>query len=395
MSQSYNTIKHILILGNGYPSVYQPLDGVFNLDQAKAIAKANIKVGILSVNPISIKDILRTRKIKLGLRKVNEPNIEGFIYSYINIPGWSTFCIYMSRFVGSILFKRYQKVFGTPDLMHIHCFETGRMASFIKDKYNIPFIYTEHSSRFLLNKIPHSQERIIQRVVSESSFNIGVSVNLCTILSEKYGCPFHFIPNIVDTNKFKRDLQIKKSEKFTFFHAANFNSNKNQSDLIKAFAKISKDYHDVELVLGGGGPTSDHLVELVDSLNLKGKVNFLGWLTRSQIVTWYNYSHVFVLSSKMETFGVVLIEALSCGLPVVATKCGGPQSILKEDYLGELVEINADSIYLGMKKIYDNFVRYDSTRIRKFAVENFSEETVSDHLVDIYNTTLSVTRKDK
>ena len=82
---------------------------------------------------------------------------------------------------------------------------------------------------------------------------------------------------------------------------------------------------------------------------------------------------------------MVLIEALSCGIPVVSTYSGGPSSIILNDELGELTEINSASIFLGMKKVYINFAKYNSENIRNFVIDNFSENIITNKLLDIYN----------
>jgi glycosyltransferase involved in cell wall biosynthesis len=94
------------------------------------------------------------------------------------------------------------------------------------------------------------------------------------------------------------------------------------------------------------------------------------------------HSDAFVLSSNYETFGVVLVEAMSCGLPVVSTKCGGPESIIVNENLGLLVEPTAKALAEGMQKMVQT--HYDNTVIRNFAIENFSEKVISEKLIDIY-----------
>lgn len=106
--------------------------------------------------------------------------------------------------------------------------------------------------------------------------------------------------------------------------------------------------------------------------------------SRDQLLRTYNESQVFVLSNFKETFGVVLIETMSCGLPVIAAKCGGPESIISESYLGELTEIDVESISLGMEKIHLNRALYRAEEIRSFAVSHFSGEFITKQLIDIY-----------
>lgn len=106
--------------------------------------------------------------------------------------------------------------------------------------------------------------------------------------------------------------------------------------------------------------------------------------SRDQLLRAYNESQAFVLSGFKETSGVALIKEMSCDLPVIATKCGDPESIIPEFYLGELTEMDAESIFLAMKKVYLNGALYSTEEIRSFAVSRFSGEFTTRQLIDIY-----------
>ena len=89
----------------------------------------------------------------------------------------------------------------------------------------------------------------------------------------------------------------------------------------------------------------------------------------------------FVLSSYHETFGVVLIEAMSCGLPVLSTKSGGPESIIKNSSLGIICDLK-DLDKEMLKIIKSNF---NSDYIRKYIIDNFSEKIISQQIIEVYN----------
>jgi glycogen synthase len=139
---------HILILSTGYPTDYVPLDGIFFRDQAEALAAENEKVGVIAVNPISVKSILKHRKINLGLFSFSKNNVNTNLYKYINIPKYPTYCVKKSLGKGMKIFEKYVSENGKPDIIHVHCFESGPLANEIKQKYGIPYIITEHSTKF-------------------------------------------------------------------------------------------------------------------------------------------------------------------------------------------------------------------------------------------------------
>ena len=94
------------------------------------------------------------------------------------------------------------------------------------------------------------------------------------------------------------------------------------SSLIQAAALLGEDY---QVLIGGKGPLRDELQSQIDSLGLRGRVELLGYVANEDVPTLYGASDVFVLSSVMKTeaFGIVQIEAMSCGKPVVATRIPG------------------------------------------------------------------------
>lgn len=96
------------------------------------------------------------------------------------------------------------------------------------------------------------------------------------------------------------------------------------------------------------------MIRLVQNEGLNAQIKFLGLLGHYEVKHKIATSDALVLSSNYETFGVVIIEALALGKPVVATKCGGPESIINSE-VGYLVEKNSvDSMAEGLRKLYRN-----------------------------------------
>ena len=98
---------------------------------------------------------------------------------------------------------------------------------------------------------------------------------------------------------------------------------KGQADLLRAFAERFAGDPSVRLGIGGDGPERGRLHELAGSLAIAEQVDWLGALDRDGVRQAMCEADAFVLPSRLETFGVVVIEALACGLPVVATRSGG------------------------------------------------------------------------
>ena len=114
----------------------------------------------------------------------------------------------------------------------------------------------------------------------------------------------------------------------------------------------------MKLKIGGKGPEEAKLHQLAADLNLGGSVEFLGGLKNEEVLKLMYESDAFVLASRIETFGVVFIEALAQGLPVVATRCGGPESIVTPAN-GLLIDTeNQQALTEALIALHDNHRQY-------------------------------------
>jgi glycosyltransferase involved in cell wall biosynthesis len=166
---------------------------------------------------------------------------------------------------------------------------------------------------------------------------------------------------------------------------------KGHVDLLVAFASKFKSQRDVELVVVGDGPHKQYLQDLVYKLQISDQVIFKGMIRNENIIEEFQDSNIFVLSSHYETFGVVVIEALACGKPVIATKCGGPECILTKDN-GLLVDpFKPELLGEAMLNIKNKINDYNSTLIKDDCYKRFSSTVVAKKLIQIYRKILAET----
>jgi glycosyltransferase involved in cell wall biosynthesis len=380
---------HVLVISTGYPTDYVPLDGIFYRDQAEALAADGHTVGFIAINPVSVKSVLTHKKFTFGLSTFTEKGVNTYLYKYLNIPKYPTYVVRQAERKGRLLADRYIDSHGKPDIVHLHCYEAVPAAIYIKKKFGVPFIVTEHSSRFLMNTVPSSMEKYAAMAFSESGYNISVSEEFAKVLHKKYQQEFHFLPNIADTEFYKPSASKNIKSEFTFLSAGILNDNKNHRLLIDAFSKFIHSGKKAKLVIAGDGPERESLTTLVTSLGLGKQISFNGWISRAGLAVLMNKSDVFVLCSKKETFGVVLIEAMACGNPVISTRSGGPQSIIKDARTGILCDHDVQSLFLAMQEVYDNFAAYDSRVIRQVVLDNFSPGAIAKKLTGIYTNVLN------
>jgi glycosyltransferase involved in cell wall biosynthesis len=378
---------HILILTNSFPSVHQPLAGIFWKEQAEQFIRLGNRVGVIAIIPVSIKDIFKKGKV-FSMNIVEDSSKFFYQFSYPNFPGLNFLACFISRWIGLYLFKRYSKKFGHPDIIHVHRYEAGLLACRIKKKYDIPFFVTEHSSKFLYNELNLIENRIAKKVFWESDKRIVVSAHLKDKLENKFNIEFLIVPNGVDCEFFYIENKEKNKE-YIIFSAGNLTKNKNHSLLIHAFSRFNNINSNSKLIIAGEGIEKDRIQNLIFDLNLTDKVTLTGRLDREKMRMYYSQMDLFVLPSHKETFGVVIIEALSSGKPVVSTKCGGPEDIISADFLGILCDSNIDSMLNAIKSVYANKDDYDPKKIHAFILNNFDQKQISKNLIELYKNSIN------
>ena len=124
-------------------------------------------------------------------------------------------------------------------------------------------------------------------------------------------------------------------------------------------------------------------------LGIDDRVVWLGPVNRSKVPNLFRDSHVYVMPSLHETFGVVYAEAIASGKPIIATRCGGPESIVNEDN-GKLVEIgNIQELSLAMKEVANKWKEYQPWLIRNDFEQRFSRKVVVRQLMSLYQQALT------
>ena len=167
--------------------------------------------------------------------------------------------------------------------------------------------------------------------------------------------------------------------------------NKGFDILIPAFKKADFGTK-VSLKIVGKGEYEEELLEIIKREELTEQIELIGSLNRKEIADLMKECDAFVLASRSETFGVVYIEALAAGLPVIATKCGGPEDFI--DYFnGILVPIDdVDSLSKALLQMYDNVDNFDKKKISNDCKNRFAPLAVASQLYDVYTNVLHSNR---
>jgi glycosyltransferase involved in cell wall biosynthesis len=371
---------HVLLLPISYKSKFNLLSAPFFRDQALALKNKGLQLGVLCPLPVSLKSIWRNKLFSFKEESYSDEGISTFISPFLSIPKTPNRARRIRLEKGKELFKKYIESNGKPDIIHVHSFLAGELALWIKNEYKIPYVITEHSSAFERKLLTDSDLKLALKVFENSHTNIAVSQSLSNAIKCYFKeLDFQIIPNIVDTDFFNLIVKKQKDD-FQFINIAHLNKNKNQLHLIKSFTKVFKGNQFYKLLIVGQGPEKNNLQNWIDSNTMNSQIRLYGSASREEVRDLLHQSDCFVLSSKIETFGVVLIEAMSCGLPVLSTKCGGPESLITNDDLGVLTDFDklAKNMYCFSTK------KYNSNHIRQYVNNHFSESVIAKQLYKIY-----------
>lgn len=379
----------ILILPSWYPTKEHPLNGIFFKEQARALKEFGHDVVVAYPELISLKDL---GKLPLTQR-VTESEEDGIRTFRMQRMAWVPRRV---PYVEGDLFNRtvhalYQKIKETgwvPDVIHAHStLWAGWAALKLSDQTGIPFVVTEHASKFLRNLVRPYEKTYVRQILAKAKASVAVGPGLQSALKAYgSGLEVRVIPNIVDTERFSTLDSTAKNERktFRFFSVGFLNHNKGMDTLIQAFSEAFKNQTGVELVIGGDGDQRPVLEKMVRDLGIEEQVHFLGMLSRDQVVQEMQKAHAFALASRKETFGVVLIEALSSGIPIIATASGGPDLIVTAEN-GLLVQPeNPTQFAEAMTVLYTQYDRYNEDQIRQDCIQRFSKAAIVKQITELY-----------
>ncbi len=192
----------------------------------------------------------------------------------------------------------------------------------------------------------------------------------------------------VDTDTFKPDpdARLANAQPFLLFTARINDPRKNVGLLFRAFARVRAHYQHLRLVLTGDPPEA-HVRRWLDGSGVADAVTFAGYQTREALVKLYQQAALFVLPSLQEGLGISMLEALACGLPVVSTRCGGPESVIVDGVTGRLVANGDEQAFAdAILSLLDHPQQLEAMRYEcaAFARGIFSRRVIESRLLDAF-----------
>jgi len=376
---SKNKRLKILFLPTWYPSEEKPVAGIFIQEHAKAVSLYN-EVLVLynegydeslkkSWQIISDEKEDGIRTIRVRHKKSPIPKTTQFIYL------WSI----------RQTFNKLLKEGWRPDIIHAHVYSAGVSAVLLGKRHKIPVITSEHFSRFLSHKLNFIEKIKVKIAMNGTNIILPVSRNLEeAIRSYHIQNEFRIIPNTVDNIIFSISPRETRNKKKKILFVGLLTPIKGIPYLLKALAQLRKKREDFILDIVGDGSNREEYENLVKKLAIQDIVKFHGLKPREDVAEFMRNCDFFVGSSLWETFGVVYIEAMACGKPIVTTELPALRELISKERGILVPPKNVDALVEAINYMLDHFKDFSPEKISQYVSNNFSYEVIGGEINKIY-----------
>jgi len=385
--------KNLLVISNNFPNQDNSyVAEIFVKEQIKYLKDYFDNVYIVSPLAYGMERLRKTRH-----EDYQYENVKVFFPRYFNLP----FCYFYGRTLWTFFATRairdlIEKEKLSFNLIHAHfTWPSGAVAVNLKVFYGSPVIITEHTSESISQAISSHDpswigtwkkaDAIIRVKKSDISLieNTGIPKSKITHIPNGYSSKF--IP--MEMSKCRDLLGLPQDLKILVNVGNLYSIVKGHKYLIEAMRIIAEKRTDIRGIIIGSGNLEPSIRALVEELELNEYVHLVGSKPHSEIPLWMNACDIFVLPSLRESFGVVQIEALACGKPVVATRNGGSEEIITSDQYGLLAE-PADPEDLSEKILLALDHEWDREKILAYA-EQFTWKKIAKEIMDVYRSVRS------
>ncbi|MGC8669729.1 MAG: glycosyltransferase [Candidatus Micrarchaeia archaeon] len=292
------------------------------------------------------------------------------------------------------------------DIMHAHTpFTMGMYALLLSRMNKIPIVGSFHTlftskevideympKAALLRKYTHRYSWMYARYFyNKCNRTIAPTQTIMDLLKREHIFNSIVIPNGIDLKRFNKNVdgskvreKIAKGNKKVVLYIGRLSKEKHLEVLIKAIKRLDDDY---VLAIGGTGPSMPYYIDLVRKLNLSKKVKFMGFVPEDLLPNYYAAADVVCLPSTFETQGIVTLEAMATGTPVVGANKLALEEIIRNGKNGEKFKPGSfTDCARKIEKVINNIGTYKET---VSTAKEYSIEKVVDKLIDLYKTTIN------
>jgi glycosyltransferase involved in cell wall biosynthesis len=392
----------ILFVSHWFPRHDGDWGGVFVLEQAQALRAAGVDVRVLVAEPMESIAWRQPRSIAQGIRTFAAyptPQWQergGVPVAYVPVLTphprlWGALA--PRSYIASLM--RWRKALladFTPRIVHAHtAFLDGYAAAWLARRLKLPLVLTEGTGPFVTLTRTSAQRRLTQGAVNAAAMLLPVSqfqlqaIRAAIDLSP--GVKIKVVGNAFDPGLF-HPFPLPSSPPQRFLWIGHLDENKQPLMLLEAFGLALTKRADLHLTLIGHGPLASAVEARLGDKALAGKVELHPSQDRAGIAAALRGHGSLVISSQTETFGVVAIEALGSGRPVLTTRCGGPEEIIAATGGGLVVGNSVSAIADGLLTMAESAAHFDPSTLASAAALRYGSKAIAQSLVETYGAVL-------
>ena len=390
---------NLLVISSLYPSLNNPLSGIFVRSQVQGLVKGGVKARVLAPVPLAPFPLPLFSKRWKGFRASPQYDVVDGIAvhypRYLSLPrNW------LFERSGEWMYRGMRELVSEIanefplDLIHAHvALPAGYAAMRAAEDLKVPFVVTIHGGD--LQRTIHLNQackKAIGKVINNSMAVILVSNKLKRIAEEQFdaGSRFKVIPNGIDPdymNQFSYRQNVAGSSHKTILSVSNLFPTKGIDLNLQAVQRLVEHHPDLKYQIIGSGPEQGYLKHLVKELDISNQVEFLGQLPHDQVMNLMAECDIFSLPSWQEGFGIVYLEAMAHGKPVIGCQGEGIEDFVVDGETGYLVKPkDVDDLVRVLDDLlaHPHLGTQTGKAARNHVLENYTWESNAHRTLDLY-----------
>lgn len=391
----------VFVIPTWHPTPTQPLWCNWILPHVALLPKDDVEAYVLQLGLDGEPTAEGTDPWNQPIRSLNEHHLYTPVprptkwYQHLRFSYGGFLCKYVRRL--REVFRVAMERWGRPDLLHAHVsLPGGYGASCLGREFNIPVIVQEHYTGFESDaRFPWRTGCFIAEMGRRIQGFYAVSPGYAQRIERTERVSVTgVLPNPIDTDLFVPSGRMDVDEVFRIVTAGNMDRRKGTDILFEALRQITPRL-DWRLTLFGETSQRHAFSRWLDDPDFSRRVSLPGKVSQGQLQRAYSHSDLYVVSSRIETANVSMLEAMACGVPVATTSCGAPETLIDET-VGIAVKPNDPAALAeGIMSVARNAARYDPEGERQFVLKRYSKPVVAKMVMEAYQKALSRSLKSQ
>ncbi len=292
---------------------------------------------------------------------------------------------------------------GRVHVLHAHDWLVAHAAIALKHAYRIPLVSTIHATEYGRHQghIPEGMSRIIHQVEWWLTYESVRSITCSNYMRDEVARIFELpgdkiavIPNGIEHEQFRSDAdtervrrQFVEPDARMIFFVGRLVYEKGVQTVIEAMPRMLREFPDLRFLVAGTGPHARALQVMIDEFGLGGKIKLLGFVDAEKLAMFYKCADITVVPSIYEPFGMVVLEAMVAGCPVIVADTGGLKEIVVHEETGLCFRPgNPESLAEAMSRVLrdEGLAQRLTGDAQKFIGEKYNWGRIARHTMDVY-----------